>query len=218
MVRRTRREEMYKLLEENKEWNIVDIASSNAGWKYADVFVDIVDYSNYYKQKYNGEKKFIQGDVETNLFRDKEFDFVIASHILEHVNDPNTFINELVRIGKRGYIEVPTPLWDNLATGPKQTKYGHKWWVTFDDVDNHIVINKKINVVNLLLSPKEHNKHMVFFRDTIVTQLYWEDNVEIKMGNGIYRYYDNRDIDETYDSNQISDWDGKYLFEFGKLK
>lgn len=218
MIRRTKREEMYSLLEKNKDWKVVDIASSNAGWKYADVFVDITDYSKYYNEKYGDKKTFVQGDVESKLFGDKEFDFVVASHILEHVNDPVSFCKELVRIGKRGYIEVPTPLWDNLATGPTETKYGHKWWVTFDDVNNQIEINKKINVVNLLLSGKEHNKHMMFFRDTIITQLYWEDDFELTLGDGVYRYYDNRDIDETYDSNQIDDWNGKYLFEFGKLK
>jgi len=210
---------MYNLLEKNKDWKVVDMASSDAGWKYADVFSDINNYSKYYEEKYNGTKTFVQCDVESKIFGEKEFDFVIASHILEHVIDPVSFCNELVRIGKRGYIEVPTPLWDNLASGPDTgIQYGHKWWVTFDDVDNHIEINKKINVVNLAISLQENNRHMLFFRDSMITQLYWEDNIEVKIGDGIYNYYDNRDIDETYDSNQISDWNGKYLFEFGKLK
>ena len=114
MIKRTKREAMFKLLEENPDWNVVDIASSNAGWKYADVFVDINDHSKFYEERYNDEKKFVQGNVESKLFDDKEFDFVVASHILEHVEDPVNFCKELVRIGKRGYIEVPTPLWDNL--------------------------------------------------------------------------------------------------------
>ena len=109
MIRRTTREEMYRLLEDNSAWKVVDIASSNAGWKYADVFTDVNDHSEYYQQKYNGEKKSVNCNVENTPFKDKEFDFVIASHILEHVDDPFKFCNELTRIGKRGYIEVPTP-------------------------------------------------------------------------------------------------------------
>ena len=135
MLRRTNKEEMYKLLENNKDWNIVDIASSNAGWKYANVYTDVNDHSEYYKKKYNGEKTFIKCNVEITPFKDKEFDFVIARHILEHVEKPFDFCKELSRISKRGYIEVPTPFADNLVDGPHFEKYGHKWWVTFDDVD-----------------------------------------------------------------------------------
>jgi len=217
MLRRTNREEMFKLLEKNPNWKVVDLASSNSGWKYADVFTDVNDHSQYYKKKYDGKKKFIQCNVEKTPFNDKEFDFVIASHILEHVDDPFNFCKELTRIGKRGYIEVPTPLWDNLVDGPTFVKYGHKWWVTFDDSDNHIIINKKINVVNKFLSIKEHNFHMAFFRDSIITRLYWENDISIKKGDGIYKYNDNRNIDFVYNSNNQRDWNNKFLFKFGTM-
>lgn len=215
MLERTIREKMYELLEKNKNWKILDVASSNAGWKYADVFTDGRDFSDYYNKKYNNQKKFVKCDVEKMPFSDKEFDFVIASHILEHVNDPYKFCDELSRIGKRGYIEIPTPLWDNLVDGPSnKDPYGHKWWVTFDDVDKKIIINKKINIVNRLLTLKEHNLHMAWFRDSIVTQLYWENTIEIKKGDGIYTYNDNRNINFKYDSNK----ENRKMFKFGSLK
>ena len=220
MIKRTKKEKMYELLEKNKDWKVIDIASSNAGWKQADIFTDINDRSQYYAKKYNNQKKFIQCNVEKTgeLFKDKEFDFVIASHILEHVEDPFAFCKELSRIGKRGYIEVPTPLFDNLVDGPNFVKYGHKWWVTFDDGDDNIVINRKINVVNKFLTIEEYNLHMQWFKDSIITQLYWEDSIPIVKGSGIYGYYDNRDLDYYYDSNKISNWNGKTLFKFGTIK
>ena len=218
MIKRTNRNAMYKLLEKNPDWKVLDMASSNAGWKYADVFTDVVDHSEYYKEKYNGTKKFIQCNVENNTFKDKEFDFVIASHILEHVEDPFHFCKELSRISKKGYIEVPTPLWDNLMDGPTFVKYGHKWWVTFDDDENKIIINKKINIVKNILSIKEHNKHMMFFRDSILTQLYWEDSIPIEKGTGVYTYNDNRNINDSFDSNTLEDWNNRFMFNFGTLK
>ena len=218
MIKRTKREAMYTLLEEHSEWNIIDLASSNAGWKYANTFTDVNDHSEYYEKKYNGTKKFIQCNVENTLFKDNEFDFVIASHILEHVDDPFKFCKEITRIGKRGYIEVPTPLWDNLMDGPHFSKYGHKWWITFDDAKNKIIINRKINIVKNILSMNEHNKHMTWFRDSIITQLYWEDDIPLEKGTGIYNYNDNRDINFTYDSNNIKDWNHRCLFEFGSLR
>ncbi|HUD19664.1 MAG TPA: methyltransferase domain-containing protein [Patescibacteria group bacterium] len=43
-------------------------------------------------------------------FDDKAFDYVICSHILEHMDDPKRFIAEVVRVAKSGYIEVPSAL------------------------------------------------------------------------------------------------------------
>lgn len=212
MVKRTKREAMYSLLENNPQWKVVDIASSNAGWKYADVFTDIRDYSKYYNKKYNGKKLFVRCDIMNTPFKDKEFDFIIASHILEHVINPVRFCNELARIGNKGYIEIPTPLWDNLVNGAETSKYGHKWWITFDDLDNHIVFNRKVDVVDKFLSMLEHNIHMAWFRDSIVTQLYWENIIDIKEGNNIYSYYNNRDIDICFDARE---WGKDDMFKFG---
>tara|TARA_Y100001980_G_C14356122_1_gene165565 strand:+ start:269 stop:583 length:315 start_codon:yes stop_codon:yes gene_type:complete len=102
--------------------------------------------------------------------------------------------------------------------GPSFVKYGHKWCVTFDDCNHEIIINKKINIANKFLSLKEHNLHMAWFRDSIITQLYWEDTFPLKYGDGIYRYNDNRDINFEYNSNEIKDWNNKWRFTFGSIK
>lgn len=41
-------------------------------------------------------------------FCDKEFDYVICSHVLEHVDDVPFFVGELTRVASRGYLEFPT--------------------------------------------------------------------------------------------------------------
>lgn len=220
MIQRTKKEKMYELLEKHPEWKILDLASSNAGWKQANVYCDVKNFSDYYNKKYNNTKQFIQCNVEdlNKHFKDKEFDFVIASHILEHVNDPFEFCKELTRITNKGYIEVPTPLYDNFLSEPYDVPFGHKWWVTFDDYDKNIIINKKINVFKNCLSINESNRHMMFFRDSAITMLYWENDIPIIKGDGIYNYNDNRDLNMTFDSNTIDDWNGKFMFHFGSIK
>ncbi|MCH2232320.1 MAG: class I SAM-dependent methyltransferase [Crocinitomicaceae bacterium] len=47
-------------------------------------------------------------------FKDNEFDYVICSHVLEHVPDPIAFCKELQRVAKKGYIEFPTAYYDYL--------------------------------------------------------------------------------------------------------
>ncbi len=63
-------------------------------------------------------KPVYECNVENMPFADKEFDFVYCSHVLEHANDPEKACRELMRVGKRGYIETPTrekDLWLNSA-------------------------------------------------------------------------------------------------------
>lgn len=48
-------------------------------------------------------------------FADNAFDYVIASHVVEHAPDPQGFMSELFRVGGgRGYIEFPLPPYEYL--------------------------------------------------------------------------------------------------------
>lgn len=52
--------------------------------------------------------------AENLPFKDKEFDFVIASHVLEHSQDPIRFLEEIQRVAKAGYIEVPDAFMERI--------------------------------------------------------------------------------------------------------
>lgn len=60
------------------------------------------------------DRPAVFGDGSKMPFRDKSFDFVIASHILEHMADPAVFLGELSRVGKAGYIETPNVIFERL--------------------------------------------------------------------------------------------------------
>ncbi len=78
--------------------------------------------------------------VEQLPFKDDSFDFVIASHVLEHSDDPAKFLSELQRVAKAGYIEVPDAFMERL------THYGfHRLEIT--DRDGALVIRKKRNYI-----------------------------------------------------------------------
>jgi hypothetical protein len=60
------------------------------------------------------DRPTVFGDASRMPFKDKAFDFVIASHILEHIADPETFLRELQRVGRAGYIETPNAIFERL--------------------------------------------------------------------------------------------------------
>jgi SAM-dependent methyltransferase len=61
-------------------------------------------------------------------FADCFFDYVICSHVLEHVPDPAAVIGELTRVARAGYIEVPRAAPAQLQDFPT-----HLWWCRLDE-------------------------------------------------------------------------------------
>lgn len=60
------------------------------------------------------DRETVYFDGKSFPFIDKEFDYVICSHVLEHVEDVSSFISELTRVAPRGYIEFPIATYDFL--------------------------------------------------------------------------------------------------------
>ena len=111
-------------------------------------------------------------------FKDNEFDYIIASHVVEHVEDISYFLNELSRVGRRGYIEIPTRLEDNLVF---ENKKDHIWHLVFDDVNNQINISKKQQYFEPVLTVGSIKKFNEYFRESLVIELSWEDSIQFNM-------------------------------------
>ena len=169
MIKRTSKKYIDNLLQNNTTWNILDIGCGYNANKFAKVICDVQDLSNHYQ-----DKKFIRLTEKKLPFKDKEFDFVVASHVMEHVEDIDFFIKELERISKKGYIELPTMLEDNLVF---ENKKDHLWHMDFDDVENKLLITKKVQYFEPVLTVSTIKKLNEVFRTSLVLELIWEDSI-----------------------------------------
>ena len=131
LIKRTSKTHIESIISQNPNWKVLDIGCGYGANKYATTISDIIDLSNHYK-----DKTFVKITEKKLPFKDKEFDFVISSHVAEHVEDISYFLNELARVGKKGYIEVPTKLEDNLVF---ENKKDHLWHMEFDDDNNQLI-------------------------------------------------------------------------------
>ena len=168
---------MNNILEKNLNWKILDIGCGYSAHKKASVIADVHDFSDFYK-----EKKFIRIEGKNLPFKDKEFDFVIASHVIEHVEDFEFFLKELERISTKGYIELPTRLGDNLVF---ENKKDHIWWFKYDDTNNLIVASKRNQLLDPFITVSMAKLFEKVFRESLVIELAWEDKIEYKIDNKI---------------------------------
>ena len=180
-IKRTHKTSQKEFLDKNKNLKILDLGCSHVNyWKEANHFADIVDYSKEFKEK---NLNFTLIYPNQNLpFKDKEFDYVILSHVLEHVPNIFEFTKEIERVAKAGYIELPTKLADNLVIGCDEEDIGHKWWLEFDDVEKKLKCIKKLDVLQKFLSVGSINKFQKYFEDSLILQLYWENSIDLVQG------------------------------------
>jgi ubiquinone/menaquinone biosynthesis C-methylase UbiE len=177
LLKRTSISQVNIILEKNPNWKVLDVGCGYRAHKKASVISDIKDFSNFYK-----DKKFIQIKDKILPFKDKEFDFVISSHVIEHVEDFEFFIHELERISSKGYIELPSRLGDNLVF---ENKSDHIWWFSFDDVNFQLLASKRNQLVDPFVTVSMAKTFEKIFRESFVMEILWENKIDYKIDKSI---------------------------------
>jgi SAM-dependent methyltransferase len=107
---------------------VLDVGSGDKPSWRADVLLDAYPAETHQGQRSGTgrtrvDRPLFLADAGDMPFADKVFDYVICSHVLEHVPDPSAVIDELSRVAKAGYIEVPEASAAKLQDFPT-----HLWW------------------------------------------------------------------------------------------
>lgn len=128
------------------------------------------------------EKKTVYYDGGKFPFKDKEFDYVICSHVLEHVpeSDLPLFICELERVAKRGYIEFPNVFYELINFQPV-----HLWFMNYHN--NQIILLEKCkfksNLIHKLYREMFYNPDNFFqptfskYKEFFFCGFEWKDKI-----------------------------------------
>tara|TARA_B100001057_G_scaffold5729_1_gene5221 strand:- start:1194 stop:1823 length:630 start_codon:yes stop_codon:yes gene_type:complete len=170
LIKRSSKNYIQSILLKNKDWKVLDIGCGYTANEFATTICDTQDLSKFYK-----DKNFVKLDNKKLPFEDNHFDFVIASHVLEHVNDIKFFISELERVSSKGYIELPTKLEDNLVF---ENKKDHLWHMDFDDINLKLLISKKLQFMEPILTVSMVQQLRKNFKSSLILELYWENKID----------------------------------------
>jgi len=173
LLQRTSIDSVNKKLKENPNWKVLDIGCGYTANENATVVSDVQDLSNFYKNK-----KFVKITEKKLPFKDNEFDFVITSHVIEHVDDFQFFISEIERISKKGYIELPTKLGDNLVF---ENSNDHLWMFEYDDNSNILLASKKQEFIEPFVSVSTAKKLEKIFRQSLILEIIWSNKIDYKI-------------------------------------
>lgn len=102
---------------------VLEIGSGGSPYCRANVLIDAyIETRERHWAPFITDRPSVLGMGEALPFRDNCFDFVIASHVLEHSAEPEMFLLEMQRVAKAGYIETPdafmeriNPYWDHRS-------------------------------------------------------------------------------------------------------
>lgn len=184
---------------------VLDVESGDKPHWRSDVLLDRYISDEFGAQRSGNSETIISrpifdADAANMPFKDKVFDYVICSHLLEHVERPDKVIDEIMRVGKAGYIEVPyegsSKIWD-FST--------HLWYcrqesgrliftakknVSFDSEIDKFVESREIKKAMQSLFNKNFNKCIVslYWNDKIDYSVVGIPNLELSLGLGEVKY------------------------------
>ncbi|MYF55734.1 methyltransferase domain-containing protein [Candidatus Poribacteria bacterium] len=115
---------------------VLEIGSGHNPKTRSDVLCDkFIDDDEERGGKLVVDRPIVEADGQYLPFAENAFDYVICSHVLEHVEDPELLISELMRVAQRGYIETPSEIGERI--------YGwqyHNWIVNL--IDGRLVLQR----------------------------------------------------------------------------
>lgn len=164
-----------------KEALVIDIGSGDKPFWRADIFVDKLSLGNLQRASHSKTihnlGTFVDADVMHLPFKDHAFDFSFSSHLLEHVDDPDKALKEIMRISKAGYFEVPNGILETI-----RLFHSHLWFIY--QTEKGIIFFRKSKDMHEVLKQngKKYDSIMSKINDPFI-RVHWKKKVAYQIIN-----------------------------------
>ena len=163
---------------------VLDVGSGSNPHPAADVLLEkFVDIIHRYAPLV-ADRPTVLADACKMPFKDKAFDYVIAFHVLEHINTPELFLNEIQRVGKAGYIETPNVVFERLIPYDVHV-------LEIMNPNNELIILKKVsprhdeyfNNLKVVQNFPKWNKFFYNNPEHFHVRYFWKNEIKYKVVN-----------------------------------
>lgn len=121
-------------------------------------------------------------------FKDNEFDYIICSHVIEHI-DPEElglFFSEMTRVARRGYLEVPNAFYEFICY-----THVHKWLIGNDGEQlrfyskSHLPASRVMDTFRWMFYNCDQDLTQLFprYREIFFIGFEWEGHVDYTVVN-----------------------------------
>jgi hypothetical protein len=186
---------------------VLEIGAGGQPHPLSSVIVDKYLDESFAKNQRGGkdiviDRAFIKADASLLPFKDKQFDYTIASHVVEHIpiKEIDNFFSEINRVSKRGYIEAPSVLFECLLDIPE-----HNWIVRCKNSTVHMYKKEEKDISSLTkffkpmfqTDPAFWKNNISRYADLWLTGLEWKRHVDYKIHSKL------DEIINLYDQTEI---------------
>jgi uncharacterized protein YbaR (Trm112 family) len=193
----------------NSSMKILEIGAGGAPNKLSSILVDkFLNEENALRQRGGKQividRPFVKANATLLPFKEKSFDYLIASHVVEHIpiKEMNNFFSEINRVSKSGYIEAPSVLFECLLDIPE-----HNWIVGCKNSTVHMCKKEQKDISCLTKffkpmfqkDPAFWKNNVLRYADLWLTGLEWKGHVDYKIHNKL------DEIIDLYDQTEILD-------------
>lgn len=172
---------------------VLEVGSGSSPWPRSDVLLDRY-YVDETGQRGGGEifrdrRPMVVAAGERLPFKDKAFDFVYCSHVIEHAEDIGSMLNEMSRVAKAGFIECPNPILERILD-----QEHHNWYIT--NVNGSLLITPKNLENNVSTRVDRFFFHMMsdYFIvrhnwELFVTRMHWQGRIQFEICADVERVF-----------------------------
>lgn len=177
---------------------VLDVGAGRTPFVNATHTVDLVP-----KRRENVQSVALNFRHSVLPFEDKFFDFVFCRHTAEDMDDPLRMLQELSRVGKRGYVETPSPL-SEVCRGidggsPPWRGYNHHRHLIWEKDKTLYILPKLVPIEHMVLDDEKNVALLQAFPALANTYLLWEGSFEIRfVWDEILLNYENRLPGKSY--------------------
>lgn len=160
---------------------VLEIGSGGSPWIRSNILVEKYLHDDSQRElNATKDRPLVCADIIDLPFKKDSFDFIYASHVVEHLDDIVKGLNEIAYVGKKWVIIVPGEIFERIWD-----KHSHRWIIT--EEENTLVFREKCPCTRLKQNDALDRWKPIFWKsysenkELLDIHFFWENSITFKI-------------------------------------